>query len=340
MNLQNLIILTLGDFVDYGDMKVYNASAIAKFDQTLFGIIFGTFFTLIYHLTDRPFIRRMEFGKTILLKSIFYVISIVIAGFLITIISIYIANIEEKVVDELWKLLTPKMIIAQFTYFLIFIFITNLALEVNKKMGYGNLWKFIIGKYHKPRSENRMFMFLDLKDSTPIAEKLGHKMYSKFIQTCFYDLTDVVLKYDANVYQYVGDEVVLSWQIKDGLKNANCVRFFFEYKKELLKRKKYYQSRFGVLPEFKSGLEMGSVTVAEVGNIKRDIAYHGDVLNTASRIQGKCNELGEEILISEKIAHALDKHQCFETKLIGNVELKGKENGVKIYGVKEINLKK
>jgi len=333
MNLQNLVIFTLGDFVDYGDMKVYNSSAIAKYDQTLFGIIFGTFFTIIYHLTDRPFIRRMEFGKTILLKSIFYVISIVIAGALITIISINIAGIEEKVVDELWLLLTPKMIVAQFTYFLFFIFITNLALEVNKKMGYGNLWKMISGKYHKPRSENRIFMFLDLKDSTPIAEKLGHELYSKFIQNCFYDITDMVINYDAQIYQYAGDEVILTWKIKDGLKNINCIKFYFQYKKHLQKRDKYYQSKFGVSPTFKCGIEMGTVTVAEVGTLKRDIAYHGDVLNTAARIQGMCNELGKEILISENVEQAIKNNTQVKTELMGDIVLKGKENKVKIFAV-------
>jgi adenylate cyclase len=78
---------------------------------------------------------------------------------------------------------------------------------------------------------------------------------------------------------------------------------------------------------------MGLVTVAEVGEIKREIAYHGDVLNTAARIQGKCNELNEKILISESLQQAIAGNKTFKTKLLGSVLLKGKATSVNIYSI-------
>ncbi len=44
---------------------------------------------------------------------------------------------------------------------------------------------------------------------------------------------------------------------------------------------------------------MGKVTAVEIGDIKRDIAYHVDTLNTAARIQSVCNEYNKDFLVSE-----------------------------------------
>jgi adenylate cyclase len=80
-------------------------------------------------------------------------------------------------------------------------------LQVSDKFGQGVLISFLLGKYYRPKEDDRIFMFMDLKSSTTSAEKLGHIKYSQFIQDCFFDITDVITKYDAKIYQYVGDEL-------------------------------------------------------------------------------------------------------------------------------------
>ena len=54
-------------------------------------------------------------------------------------------------------------------------------------------------------------MFIDLKDSTPIAEKLGHKDYFRFIRDFIYFISIALIEYNGRIYQYVGDEIVVSW---------------------------------------------------------------------------------------------------------------------------------
>ena len=196
----------------------------------------------------------------------------------------------------------------------------------------------IKGEFYHPKEENRIFMFLDLKSSTTIAEQLGHSKYSQLIQTCFLDVSDLVIKHKADIYQYVGDEIVLSWSIEDGLKDLNCIKFYFNYRDLLESKRNYYESKFGLVPQFKAGLEMGSVMVAEVGEIKREIAYHGDVLNTAARIQACCNEFNRKVLISENIESALSEITNNEYELMGDIQLKGKQKNLKIYAVSDLIL--
>ena len=74
--------------------------------------------------------------------------------------------------------------------------------------------------------------------------------------------------------------------------------------------------------------------VGEIGIVKRDIAYSGDVLNTTARIQSKCNELGVNILLSK---YLLDKlgllPNLFNPREIGEITLRGKQQDVMLYTV-------
>jgi adenylate cyclase len=137
------------------------------------------------------------------------------------------------------------------------------------------------------------------------------------------------------VYQYVGDEVVITWKTNEGIRNGNCMHFFFLFLEELEKNRMYFEEKFKVFPEFKAGVSSGMVTVAEVGELKSEISFHGDVLNTASRLQGLCNNYGEKMLISEFLYNEIDNANQFEIKFIGDLQLKGKERKVKIYSVEQ-----
>ena len=136
--------------------------------------------------------------------------------------------------------------------------------------------------------------------------------------------------------QYVGDEAILTWTTNDGIKNENCINIFFDFQKALVRRADYYLQKYNLMPEFKAGINYGTVTVAEVGDIKRDIAYLSDVLNTAARIQGQCNDYGKDLLISGFVKDILPKNTNHKYESLGFISLKGKEHKVEIYSVEKI----
>jgi adenylate cyclase len=138
------------------------------------------------------------------------------------------------------------------------------------------------------------------------------------------------------VYQYVGDEVVITWKTNEGIRDNNCLHFFFLFLEELEKNRTYFEEKYKVFPEFKAGVSSGMVTVAEVGELKSEISFHGDVLNTASRLQGLCNDYGKKMLISEFLYTEIDHTNQFEIKFIGDLQLKGKHKNVGIYSVNRI----
>lgn len=195
------------------------------------------------------------------------------------------------------------------------------------KLGDRRLRSYLRGRYHEPKAERLIFMFLDLKSSTKAAEQLGNLRYSRMIQQCFLDVTDSLELHQGIIYQYVGDEIVICWPIEDGLRRLNCINTFYHFREQLIRRAAYYEREFGWLPQFKAGMHAGEVIAVEVGYQKREIAYHGDAINTAARIQGHCNPLGAELLISDELAGLMREqaNEKYVLQSVGKQRLKGKE---------------
>ena len=178
-------------------------------------------------------LRKKPFGLTLFFKTIIYLIFMI---FFISMVNLYVysAEINKPMLStDVLKLyvdfLFSARIVMTCVYWGIACMSALFILQVNDKFGQGVLISFLLGKYHRPKEDDRIFMFMDLKSSTTYAEKLGHIKYSQFIQDCFFEITDIITKYDAKIYQYVGDEVVLSWNIKEGIKNGHCIKTFFAY---------------------------------------------------------------------------------------------------------------
>ena len=65
-------------------------------------------------------------------------------------------------------------------------------IQVNSLHRKGEIKNFILGRYHHPKEEKRFFCFIDLKDSTTIAEELGHVKFGNFLQDYYYDITEAI----------------------------------------------------------------------------------------------------------------------------------------------------
>jgi len=336
-------ILYLFIFISYWGLRhLLKESALTEYldsgyihlEIIMTAIIFGALFAIINTLTDTTRMRRRSFGAIIVIRSILYLTAFLFVGFLIYFVFDFFNILTENQWRESFSYFTPIYILSMLTYFIAAILFINFILQVNRKFGPGNLLKMTTGKYCTPKIENRIFMFMDLQGSTTIAEKLGHHKYSKIMQSCFHDLTNIVINYKASIYQYVGDEVVLCWDMKDGLKDLNCIKAYFAFANKLQLREEYYISNFNVKPFFKCGIDCGEVTVAEIGDIKREIAYHGDVLNTAARIEKLCTPQKKKMLISEYLEKALPGElNGLSKELIGDFKLKGKKEKIKIYSI-------
>ncbi|WP_350285355.1 adenylate/guanylate cyclase domain-containing protein [uncultured Croceitalea sp.] len=213
--------------------------------------------------------------------------------------------------------------------------VSLLYAEISDNLGQHVLPNFFTGKYHRPVVEDRIFMFVDMKDSTTIAETLGSKTYFELLRSYYFDFSKAIIKNSGEVYQYVGDEIVITWKLGKGLKHNHCIRCFYDMKADLEKKAKTYQKKFGITPNFKAALHCGEVTTGEIGALKKEIFFTGDVLNTTARIQNLCNSYNTDVLISGDLMEELQLEPYFEAKPLGKSKLKGKEHELELFTLHE-----
>lgn len=314
-----------------------SVTEINNLNLILGGLFLGTIFGLLnlYIKKKQERLRKKSYGRIIFYYSITHIILTIITIFIVGSVSELIirGEISRETFLEIRKFVRS----GEFWRILVFTYLVSAGIIlfqiINQKFGPGVLLDLLLGKYRQPKEVKMVFLFMDLKSSTTYAEKLGHVQYSQLIQDCFTDLTIAVNEFDANIYQYIGDEVVLIWPYEEGIREAKCIKVFFQFKEYLQKRSEHYMKSYGFIPQFKAGLNGGTLMAAEVGVVKRSIAYHGDVINTASRIQGLCNSVDEEFLASKLLISDLENQNSFSFNYIDNVKLKGKKENVSIFSI-------
>ncbi len=324
----HLVLLT-SNSIGTSEQYSFLISMARNMGAGLVGALLGGSFLIFYvnvKYQDKPY------GYTIVAVSIAFIIVVafitVIMG--LVLISIRAGNpFSDPVAQLAYKdfLKDSSHAKAAIAWFFV-VAVTQLLLQVNSKFGQANFWNIIRGKYNSPKEERRIFMFLDINSSTEIAEQLGDENYHAFLKDFFADITDPILNNKGSIYQYVGDEVVVAWTYEDGIENIHCVRCFFDMKFHIYKKKEKYLNRYGLIPAFKAGMHCGRVIAGEIGIIKRDITYSGDVLNTTSRILNKCAEFNEEVIASNELLSELHFAKDYITRPLGAIKLRGKQKEV------------
>jgi adenylate cyclase len=273
-----------------------------------------------------------SYGYTVLAVSLWFVMVILIIVTVLGAVSVPIRTgrpLSDPVAVEALRdfLLDSSRAKNIMTWFFV-VAVTQLLLQINSKFGYGAFGNIIRGKYNTPQEENRIFMFLDLNESTAMAEQLGDEKYHKLLKDFFADITEPILENKGEIYQYVGDEVIVAWKQEDGLRNSQCVQCFFDIKQRITQMKDKYLRRYGLVPSFKAGIHCGKVMAGEVGIMKRDITYSGDVLNTTSRMLSMCKEFNAEVISSADLIGKLCLPDHYAARPLGSIKLRGKEKEV------------
>jgi class 3 adenylate cyclase len=325
----------LGELTNYPSTgNPYNFTSnivITPLSALVAGLLIGTIEILYF---TKLFIQK-NFTKKIIYKTLIYLIIIISFLLVLTVtansIELQTGIFNTQVWDNVWLFISNYAFWSVVLYIAAMIIVSQFYTEVSENMGHSVLINFFTGKYHSPKEEERIFMFLDMKSSTTIAETLGHVKYFEMLREYYSDLSDPIIKYSGEIYQYVGDEIVVSWKLTNGLKDNNCIQCFFAMKAGLQKQSKKYNDKFGLSPEFKAGFHLGKVTTGEIGVIKKEIIFTGDVLNTTARIQGLCNEYKVDILISGPLIKRLNLTSAFKIKALGENELRGRDEKIELF---------
>jgi len=300
---------------------------IALLRGLIIGLLIGTSIG-IFEVASYYMQRKLAAWLLILFKTTFYVLIINFWLIAINAIDIYYKGNLHAFGGYLNNSYLPNLIFS----ITVAIFMAT-TIQLSKLHRKNELFNFLFGKYHKPRRENILILFVDLKGSTTLAESMGDLNYANFLKDYYADISEPIFETKGGVYQYVGDEIVIYWKTRTPQQNRRSIQCQEMIGQKILERKSYYEDKYDSVPKFRASLHTGSVVMTWVGEMKRELLFIGDVLNTCSRMQEICKRLNRDFLISGQALDVLPKtgeyFYPFEEKLIP----RGKQKEILVFSV-------
>jgi len=174
-------------------------------------------------------------------------------------------------------------------------------------IGAENLFHLMVGTYHRPILEWKVLVFLDINNSTALAEQLGALKTKSLVGKFLFDISKPITDYGGEIYLYKGDGLIALWAWNDALKKNKLLRSIDAMFATLRREEAEYRSDFGVVPNFRVGVHGGEVVVSEQGDTKRSIGVYGDTINIAARMEDAAKLHRVRCVISGEVARMLDQ---------------------------------
>ncbi len=309
-----LVSAVAGPFLDRGHsvINMVSAAFIAGFTIVALMLCYERFIKNTF-LKKLPFLSILAISTVVDIAIIYCAMIIIFSEM----------GFQEDTTNTLEMIHRQDFIFGIILFSILIVIIQFISL-LNRLIGQGVLFRILTGKYHRPVEREYFLMFLDMKSSTAIAEKIGHLRFLSLLNDFFYDLSIGVERTGGVIYKYVGDEAIVVWPKKKGVHRANCLRCFFILRNRVASRKEFYLKQYGLTPAFKAALHFGKVAIGEMGNFKQEIAYIGDAVNTTARIEQACNQLNRSFIASGEAMALLTLPQDMQAEILGKVTLRGR----------------
>jgi adenylate cyclase len=197
-------------------------------------------------------------------------------------------------------------------------------MRVRELLGRDIFIDLILGRYRRPVSEERVFLFIDLVGSTSFAEINGDLKAQEYLGELFATYASPVRKHGGIIDDYIGDAAIITWPYHMAIRRAACINCVFDILTEIEQRRDEWIKRFGDVPRLRFAIHGGPVITAEIGVDHHKITYFGDTVNTTSRLESLSKMLGHPILISSDLAHQLLLPKGVKSEYLGEHAVKGR----------------
>jgi adenylate cyclase len=273
-------------------------------------------------------LRRLSFGRAVLLRACMFTAAIVACFALNRLIFGLLHGFERSGLDYFGLPLLRDTLLA----FIIFLVISEF-LQMRRVIGGRALNNLLLGRYHQPVREERVFMLVDIKGSTALAERLGDQQAHAFITSVFFDIDQPILEHGGEVYNYIGDELIACWTLCEGVDDVRCLHCLLGIRQTLAARADHYRRTFGSAPAVRVVLHAGPVVAGECGDAKLAIVYLGDTLNTAARIEETAKAMRRDCLISDTLLAQLDLPPSLAAEPLGSIQLRGRQQPIILHAL-------
>ena len=278
-------------------------------------------------------LRRMPVLAEVLVRSLVMTAVIVIVGISLQ-IALYADSLGLHWLTVTWFKTTLPWIVA---IGLPMSLIVGVITETVRLIGGPLLTSIVLGTYHRPVREQLIVMFLDLADSTSLAEKLGELRVHDLITRFFFDIDEPINDHGGSVLSYVGDEVIVTWPVTDDPdRNARCLACFVAIDAKIASLSNEYEEEFDTVPRFRAGLHSGPVIVSECGGFKRQLAYFGDTMNVSARVCEYCKVCDCNLVVSGDVLSRMTIPKNLQVSAGQNIALRGRQRLLEVHEANQI----
>jgi adenylate cyclase len=209
------------------------------------------------------------------------------------------------------------------------------ATTLDRVLGGAVLLGLLTGRYLRPRQEQRVFLFADVVGSTALAERIGDVAFHRYLDRLFTELSDPVARHRGSIYRYVGDEMIVTWPLRDAGDASRALACVLDCRHTLAARAQAWRDAFGHVPDLRYVLHAGPVVTGQMGDLKREVVFLGDTVNTAARMEQLAKARGRSVVLSEAVLQHLSPSADLRPEPLDDVVLHGKTRPVRVYALRE-----
>tara|TARA_B100000886_G_C20189122_1_gene393500 strand:- start:106 stop:630 length:525 start_codon:yes stop_codon:yes gene_type:complete len=167
----------------------------------------------------------------------------------------------------------------------------------------------------------------------------------EFLNEYFSEMHNVIKEFDGQILNYIGDSIMVVFGAPNNLKGhenkaIECSLKMRDKLEELnllwdkTDASRYWKNHGINSIKMRIGIHTGNVIAGNVGSIDM-IQYStiGDTVNVAARLEKANKEFGTDILFGDEVYTALTKKLYSQSKLSGEITLKGRAKPTKVYSI-------
>lgn len=173
-------------------------------------------------------------------------------------------------------------------------------------------------------------LFCDLRRFTTFVENTSPDVVIRFLNAFFSKISDLITAHDGLINKFMGDAILAVFGI-DGKDNAaiNAIQAAMH----IISHTKTINLGDGKEFDIGVGIHMGRAVAGTIGSSERyEYTFIGDVVNTASRLDGLSKRLGYRIIVSDKVVNLLPAELREKFMDLGQQRVRGKSDMVHVYG--------
>src|SRR6185437_15199816 len=152
-------------------------------------------------------------------------------------------------------------------------------------IGIETLFHLTVGTYHRPVLQEKVLVFLDINNSTALAEELGAVRTKALVGKFLFDISKPITDHGGEIYLYKGDGLIALWDWREAVRDNRILRTIDAIFATIQRERREYLEQFRVVPSFRIGVHGGEVVVSEQGDTKRAIGVYGTTINIAARME-------------------------------------------------------